>query len=78
MKPTARGSVAMGMSDDAAPDFLQHLESRLGVDPEAAFAILKEWLAGYEPIAPREIEFSSKRVPSAPELEPVSLVQRVA
>lgn len=36
--------------DDPPPDFLTHLERRLGISRDAAMAILAEWLLTYEPV----------------------------
>jgi len=46
--------------DDGTPDFLRHLQVRLGVHDDAALLALGEWLRRYQPVERRAIRILSR------------------
>ena len=46
--------------DDGTPDFLGHLQTRLGVRDDAALLALGEWLRRYQPVERRAIRILSR------------------
>jgi len=44
-----------GSLEEPAPDFLTHLELRLGISRDLALKLLCGWLSSYEPVTSRAI-----------------------